>query len=218
MNTLPLLFRIKKEMQRKIALAQDSIMDELLKNMERPILHGGTAIWRCYIGKRFSEDIDVYLPRNIEKINMLFRSLEKRGFKIIRKKISNNSVYSELVFERCSVRLEATFQKKESIIVDYETVSGRFMSIYSLTPEQFIIEKIHTYLKRFRVRDLWDIFFLLHQVKHQEIIKKELRHLIKNYKKPQDEADLKVIILEGIVPTAQEMIQYIQQKWENENI
>ena len=82
----------------------------------------------------------------------------------------------------------------------------------------FVIEKAHAYLKRFKIRDLWDIFFLLHLIKNNHIVKKELEHLIKNYKNPIDEADLKIIIFEGIVPSSQEMFRYITQKWENEYI
>ena len=39
--------------------------------------------------------------------------------------------------------------------------------------------------------------------------------LIKGYKKPNDEEDLKVLLLEGITPSADEMIGYIKRKWEN---
>ncbi|MEK6941058.1 MAG: nucleotidyl transferase AbiEii/AbiGii toxin family protein [Nanoarchaeota archaeon] len=218
MERLPLSLWIKKETQRKIAQAQDIIVEEVYAIFEKAILHGGTAIWRCYAGKRFSEDIDFYFPKNKEKIDSIFQSLTNKGFQVLKKKISETSVYSELLFERTSVRLEATFLKKEAIITDYETLNGRIIAVYSLTPEMFVIEKAHAYLKRFKIRDLWDIFFLLHLIKNNHIVKKELEHLIKNYKNPIDEADLKIIIFEGIVPSSQEMFRYITQKWENEYI
>ena len=91
---------------------------------------------------------------------------------------------------------------------------GNIISIYSLTPELFLIEKSNTYLKRFKVRDLWDVFFLIKNIKDAKKIK-EIGNLIKNYKKPFDEEDLKVILLEGIVPSSDEMIDYIKKKWEN---
>ena len=72
-------------------------------------------------------------------------------------------------------------------------------------------------MKRFKARDLWDIFFLLKYIKNPDEIK-ELNSLLKNYKKPADEKDLKAIILEGIVPSAEEMIIYIKKKWENKYI
>jgi predicted nucleotidyltransferase component of viral defense system len=92
---------------------------------------------------------------------------------------------------------------------------GTLISIYSLTIEDFLIEKINTYLKRFKVKDLWDIFFLL---KNSRISNKEIEKLIKNYKKPIDEDNLKVIIIEGIIPSSEEMFDYIKSKWENKYI
>ena len=86
-----------------------------------------------------------------------------------------------------------------------------------MTVEGFLNEKAKTYLKRFKVRDLWDVFFLLKSVENPKKIK-EIKNLVENYKKPIDEDDLKVILLEGIVPSANEMIEYIKRKWENKYI
>ncbi len=215
MEPIPLQIRLKRETHRKIALAQDLIVREVYSVFNKAVLHGGTAIWRCYSGKRFSEDLDFYLPKDKEKIEKLFENLNKIGFEIKKKKVSENSIYSELELDRTSVRLEATFQNIQGVLCDYEMANGNFISIYSLTSEAFLAEKINTYLKRFKVRDLWDISFLLKSVKNLKSVK-ELETLIKNYKKPVDEDNLKAIILEGIVPTAQEMFTYIQRKWEQE--
>lgn len=70
------------------------------------------------------------------------------------------------MFNRTSVRLEATFQKIQGVICNYEMSVGSFVSSYSLTAEQFLAEKANTYLKRFKVRDLWDVFFLLKNVEN----------------------------------------------------
>ncbi len=204
--------RLRREIHRKIAYAQDLIVKEVYSVMNNAVLHGGTAIWRCYNGRRFSEDLDFYLPKDIQKINLIFENLNKNGFDIKKKKISENSVYSELEFERTSVRLEATFQKIPGVICDYEMSDGNIISVYSLTPEDFIIEKARTYLKRFKIRDLWDVFFLLKLAENVKKLK-EIEKLINNYKKPIDEEDLKIILLEGIVPSSNEMIEYIKRKW-----
>ncbi len=214
---IPLQARLKRESHRKIAYAQDLVVKEVYSVINNAILHGGTAIWRCYNGKRFSEDLDFYFPKNLKKIELIFENLKKLGFEITKKKISENSVYSELVLDRTSVRLEATFQRIQGVLVDYEMSDGNFISIYSLTLEQFLSEKTNTYLKRLKIRDLWDIFFLLRQIKDMGAIK-DIEILIKNYKKPLDEEDLKVILLEGIVPSSEDMIQYIRRKWENKYI
>lgn len=213
---IPLQTKLKREVHRKIAYAQDLIVKEIYSVFDKAVLHGGTAIWRCYSGKRFSEDLDFYLPNDKEKIEILFKKLKNLGFKIKKKKISENSIYSELELERTSVRLEVTFQKIAGIICDYEMSDGNIISIYSLTPEIFIKEKSNAYLKRFKIKDLWDVFFLLKLIDTPKI--KEIENLIKNYKKPIDEDDLKVILLEGIVPSADEMMEYIKRKWENKYI
>ncbi|MEK6898628.1 MAG: nucleotidyl transferase AbiEii/AbiGii toxin family protein [Nanoarchaeota archaeon] len=217
MEKVPLQARLKREVHRKIAYVQDIIMKEVYSVFNDAILHGGTAIWRCYNGKRFSEDLDFYLPKERKKIEVLFENLKRRGFIIKKQKISEQSVYSELELERVSVRLEATFQKVSGVICDFELSDGNFISIYSLTIEQFITEKSETYLKRLKVRDLWDIFFLLKNVENLHKLK-VLENLIRLYKKPIDEENLQAILLEGIVPSAKEMIEYIKRKWENKYI
>lgn len=217
MIKIPLQVKFKREIHRKIAYAQDLVVKEIYSVFDKAVLHGGTAIWRCYEGRRFSEDLDFYLSNDKRKIEVLFENLKKAGFGIKKKKISENSIYSELELDRLSVRLEATFQRVSGVICDYEMSDGNIISIYSLTPESFLVEKSNTYLKRFKVRDLWDVFFLLKKAKDPNAIK-EIGNLIKNYKKPVDEEDLKVILLEGIVPSANEMIRYIKQKWENKYI
>ncbi|MCX6750548.1 MAG: nucleotidyl transferase AbiEii/AbiGii toxin family protein [Candidatus Pacearchaeota archaeon] len=214
MEKIPLQIRLKRESHRKIAYAQDLIVKEVYSVFNNAVLHGGTAIWRCYNGKRFSEDLDFYLPKENKKVELLFDNIKKIGFEIKKKKISERSIYSELVLERISIRLEATFQKVSGVICDYEMSNGNFLSIYSLSTEDFLVEKARTYLKRLKIRDLWDVFFLLKNIEDVKKIR-EIGDLIKNYKKPDDEENLRTILLEGIVPSAEEMIQYIKRKWEN---
>ena len=217
MIKIPLQTKLKREIHRKIAYAQDLNVKEVYSVFDKAVLHGGTAIWRCYNGRRFSEDLDFYFLDDKRKIEFLFENLKKAGFEIKKKKISKNSIYSELELNRLLVRLEATFQKVPGVICDYEMSDGNILAVYSLTPELFLMEKCNTYLKRFKVRDLWDVFFLLKITENPRLIK-EIGNLIKNYKKPADEEDLKVILLEGIIPSADEMIEYIKRKWENKYI
>lgn len=215
---IPLSLKIKREVHRKTAFAQDIMIEDVYKVFERAVFHGGTAIWRCYQGKRFSEDLDFYFPKDNEKINSIFTSLEKKGFIIIKKKIAENSMYSELEINRTRVRLEATYQNIIGHIMDYETCDGNLMSVYSLIPEEFIKEKVNAYLKRLKVRDLYDIFFLLKLVKNWQAITDSIKTLLKDYKPPVDEKDLGAIIIEGIVPSVKEMVEYVKRKWENANI
>ena len=207
---IPLILKIKKENHKEIARAQDIIIEELYKIFDKAIIHGGTAIWRCYQGNRFSEDIDAYIEYNQEKIEVFFNSLTKIGFTLLKKKITNNSIYSNFRFNRVNVIFEAIFKRKESILKEYESYEGNFITIYTLTPEDLIEEKVNAYLSRFKIRDLYDIFFLLKYVKNKDKTKKDMERLIKNFKEPVDKQDLKVIIIQGITPDTKNMLKYIE--------
>ena len=117
---IPLINRVRRESHRQIAFAQDLIVEEVCNLIPGTIFHGGTCIWRCYSGRRFSEDLDFYFPKNKKIIEILFEKLKRKGFEIIKKKISERSLYSELKYNRTFVRLEATFQKIPGIIINQE--------------------------------------------------------------------------------------------------
>jgi predicted nucleotidyltransferase component of viral defense system len=175
------------------------------------VLHGGTAIWRCYSGNRFSEDVDAYINKNTERINALFRELKAMGFVIAKKRIKENSLYSRLRFNQTEVRFEAIFKKIKGVLKEYETYEGILLTVYTLLPEEIITEKVDAYLKRRKIRDLYDIFFLLRYVKDPYRIKSKLEKLLKDFEEPVDEKELKVLILFGITPSKEEMLDYIRR-------
>jgi len=212
MPTIPLILRLKKQAHKDIAKAQDLIVESIYEIFDKAVLHGGTAVWRCYSGNRFSEDIDAYIPRNLEKINLFFENLEKKGFVIEKKKIGECSLYSGLKLNRTFVRFEALFKNVKGELKEYETIDGNLISVYTLLPEELIKEKINAYLARLKVRDIYDVFFLLKYVKDKDKIKKELGKLILNFKNPIDEKELKVLITEGIIPNVEEIVRYIKRE------
>jgi predicted nucleotidyltransferase component of viral defense system len=207
---IPLILKIKKTDHKEIAVSQDLIIKEVYKIFDKAVLHGGTCIWRCYQGNRFSEDIDVYIKKDIKKIDLLFENLKKLGFIIKKKKITENTLFSNLQFNRVLVRLEAVFKEINGSLKEYETSDSNLIMIYALTPEELIKEKIQAYLKRLKIRDLYDIFFLLKYVKNKQEIKRELTHLIKEFKMPIDEKELRVLIIEGIIPDAKKILEYLK--------
>ena len=209
---IPLILRLKKTRHKEIARVQDIIVEELYNVFDKAVLHGGTSIWRCYNGNRFSEDIDVYILRDIRKINILFENLEKKGFVIEKKKIGENSLYSNLRLDGVFVRFEALFKKIKGTLKEYETVDSNFITIYTLTPEALLKEKINTYIQRKKVRDIYDVFFLLRYSELDEAIRKQLDNFIKNFKKPVDEKELNVLIFEGLVPELRDILTYIKRK------
>ena|SRR3989338_7337046 len=207
---IPLILRLKKQLHKDIAKTHDMVIEEIYAVFENAVLHGGTSIWRCYKGNRFSEDIDVYIAKDNAKIELLFKNLEKKGFIIKKKKIGRNSLFSNLQLNIVFVRLEALFKKADGSLKEYELSDGNLITVYTLTPEELVEEKVNAYLKRLKIRDLYDIFFLLRHVKKKGDVKNNIKRLISNFKEPVDEKDLGVLILEGITPDSEKMLSYIK--------
>lgn len=209
---LPLLLRLKKQAHKDLARAQDLLVLALYRVFDKAVLHGGTAIWRCHQGQRFSEDLDVYLPKDLAKVDALFAAFQQQGFMITKKKISDTSIYSTLVFQRTTVRFEALFKRIEGSLREYESADGNYITVYTLPPEALIQEKVSAYLSRRKVRDLYDIFFLLRSVSSFPLVRQSLQNLLTHYQSPLDEKELRVLILEGVVPTSSQMLEYIQRR------
>lgn len=207
---LPLVTRLKKQVHRDIAQAQDIVVETLYTVFNDAVIHGGTAIWRCYQGNRFSEDIDVYIPKHEEQLNRFFEKLQQRGFHLEKKKIGANSLYSQLTLNRTSVRFEAIWKKADGVLAEYETVEGNRITIYTLPVEELIKEKVNAYLGRRKIRDLYDIFVLLPQVRDPIKVHKNIAQLCTQFQEPLDEPELSVLVLEGLVPTSAKMREYIK--------
>jgi len=209
---LPIQLKLKRRTHKEIAYAQDLIVETLYEFFPKAVMHGGTAIWRCYEGNRFSEDVDVYINKDKEKINSLFDSLEKKGFQINKKRIKENSLYSTLKFNASTVRFEALFKTIRSpFLKEYETSEGILINIFTLTSENLIEEKINTYLKRKKIRDLYDIFFLLRHAEKSAKLKEKLKVFVEKFSNPEDEQNLKTIIIIGVIPTVKNMMEHIER-------
>jgi len=87
---------------------------------------------------------------------------------------------------------------------------GTFILVNTLSPEEMILEKISAYKKRKKVRDLYDIFFLLKFVENKEKIKEALKDFLEKFEKPEDEKELKVLIISGSVPNVESMVEVIR--------
>ncbi len=209
---IPLVLRLKKTAHREIAKAQDVIVETLYEFFEDAVFHGGTAIWRCYGGNRFSEDVDFYIKKDVRKIEQFYQSLKDRGFLIEKKKVGDNTIYSTLKLNDTLVRFEALFKRAKGSLQEYEKTEGNFIAVYTLTPEELIKEKTAAYLGRFKVRDLYDVFFLLRHVENTPSLKRELKKLIDEFRRPSDEKELKVLVTEGIVPSVDDMLRYIERR------
>ncbi|MCD6248033.1 MAG: nucleotidyl transferase AbiEii/AbiGii toxin family protein [Hadesarchaea archaeon] len=208
---IPLHRRIRRKRHGEIAVAQDIAVEVLYSAFPRGVLHGGTAIWRCYSGNRFSEDIDVYIGRDIGKIDRFFEALNKRGFEVVKKRVKENALYSTLKFGEAEIRIEAIFKRVRGVIKEYETYEGNLLNVYTLTPEAMVCEKIDAYLKRRKIRDLYDIFFLLRYAEKSKRLRSKLSNFLQNFKQPVDEKELKTLLLFGAIPSKEDMLEYIKR-------
>ncbi len=212
---LPINKKLKKRRHKIIALAQDLLVLEIYNNFSKTIIHGGTAIWRCYGSNRFSEDIDVYLPLTLKRVNeeKFLNGLREKGFVVEKFKRTNNSIFGKFSYLTVVIRYEVVFKNvKKFITKPFEMSDGTSILVNILPPEEIIIEKISAYLKRKKVRDLYDIFFLLRFVENKKKVKKHLIKFLREFKKPIDEKELKVLIISGSVPSVKSMLETVK-KW-----
>jgi predicted nucleotidyltransferase component of viral defense system len=136
--------------------------------------------------------------------------LKSLGFIIKKFKLTNNKLFSKLLYENVEVRFEASFKNIRSVVKTFELVDGNFINVLTLSAEDLIIEKINAYKKRKKVRDFYDINFLLKFVENREKILKKLKEFIKNFEKPVDEKELPTIIISGVVPDTKTILEGIR--------
>lgn len=208
----PIEKRLKSEKQVAVARLQDRVMDSVLAISQSVILHGGTAIWRCYGGKRFSFDLDLYASSmQLRKLlNNLAWELEKRGMAMDYLSFTGHviSIHDEFA----SIKLEITDKPngKNSVQKEYVRADGSKMFINTLSDEEFILEKIKAYVSRGYARDLYDIYHLLaFSPKLSMATKKKLRAFVKAILPPKDSKELQELVYEGIAPKFDTMVKYI---------
>jgi len=199
----------------KLAEFQDYILEIIYNRIEpTALLYGGTAVWRCYGGQRFSEDIDIYL-RN-ESLEKLIVSLPKYGLQLLWRdpefpsnvRIGNNET---------SLLLESKEGSAEAVVRQYSRVDGSSMTISVLSPTELLIRKIEAYNGRRLIRDIYDIFILTGYLDPSDYtVNSRLSTFLKSVAKPDDEGILRSLIYSGNNNlTFTTMLEYIRG-WLNE--
>lgn len=215
MVVIPLEKKLKKRAHRSIASAQDIIVLELYNSFSNAVIHGGTGIWRCYGSNRFSEDVDVYIPpeqKEPKRIEVFLKSLNGYGFVVKKFKLTDNSIFSKFSYFGTIVSFEALFKGiKNFVTKPFEMTDGTFMTVHTLTAENMVTEKVSAYKKRRKVRDLYDIFFLLGMVESKETVRMNLKNLLEDFKQPVDVKDLRALIIWGAIPTLDDMLKEVKR-------
>ncbi len=213
---LPLELILKNKDYLEIARLQDEVVSRLYNINTKLTFHGGTSVWRCYGGKRFSFDLDMYV-KNSSEISKLIDNLAGYGLNVKNSKLRGGarSIYYYAVSNaKASITLEFA-QKKvtDRVIATYIKTDGSGMDIFSLSPESLIKEKVTAYLSRRAIKDLYDIFVLAH-VSDAHKTKFEIYKLISNIKRPVDEKTLPQFIYDGPVPEYNSIIDYLKRHYE----
>ena len=206
---------LKSEKQIAIARLQDLAMDSVLAIEKEVILHGGTAIWRCFGGKRFSFDLDLYASDNqLKKLaSNLTREFNKRGITMDYPHSTERVI--SIHNPQASVKLEILKKPagKRSVQKEYTRADGTKMFINTLSETGFIAEKIKAYKSRSYARDLYDIYHLLSLYpKIDKNTKRKLKAFVKSITPPKDEKQLKELIYEGVAPTFDTIVNYIKDE------
>lgn len=210
----PIEVKLKSANQKAIAALQDSIVESLLDVDPKIIMHGGTAIWRCYGGNRFSEGVDVYATDlQVKKLkHQITWVLSKRNVWMDRMGVTDRVFY--FTGSSAEAKLEAMKPAKgiEPIQKEYERVDGSKFFITTLSINSFISEKIDTYKKRRFVRDFYDIYHLTSIGDLQTRTKKELDRFLQQVERPIDETKLGDLIYAGTAPSFETMVNSIRSR------
>ncbi len=207
---IPLQKLLKKQSQVELAFLQDEALEIVHSLDENAVFHGGTCIWRCYNGKRFSEDLDFYSSKKFEEKDF-FIEVKKRGLFLTKFRKTDNSVYSKISSNRVECSIEFALRKKKGMLLDYIRADGNINGVFGLSKEDLIIEKANAFSNRKLVRDIYDVYFLTANCDIKKI-SFDLKKIIENWSEPVDEKNLKALIYLGVTPNYNQMLQTIKRR------
>ena len=212
---LPIEKKLSDNVQIEMARLQDACMEAVYSLDQNAVLHGGTAIWRCYGGNRFSDDIDLYIRTDKEiaaiRNNLVF-ALNKYDITIAKTTTIERSSIFTIRKDAVQIKLEAGKNRNRLLPIEknYEKANGTYMSILTLSPENFIFEKIEAYKSRRYVRDLYDIYHLANIARKGTRLSSAVCEFLDGAEKPVDESNLTSIVYSGATPSFEGMVNSIK--------
>ena len=205
---IPLEKRLKKRLHVEIGYLQDELVEILYNVSNNLVMYGGTAVWRCYKGNRFSEDLDFYGQLDVK---LFVKKLKERGLTLNKEKQTENLIFMKVSNGRVEVRLEINKSlAKKGTIVAYEKMDGSFFDVYALTVDEIILEKIDAYNSRRFIRDLYDIYHLVRTYAIDSGTKSKIKEFIDSIQPPVNENVLKALVYSGVPPTFKTMVNYLR--------
>lgn len=157
---------------------QKNVMKDLLLFINKydkhtTILKGGTSLMFCYKLDRFSEDIDLdSTNKNIGKLIKEYCTIKKYNFNI---KKDTDTVKRFMIefLENEKIKVEISYRNKNLTKERYMNING--IDVYSI--DKIMGMKINAYNSRDKIRDLYDIVFIMKNYKEQipELLIEQLR-------------------------------------------
>ncbi|MFG1415987.1 MAG: nucleotidyl transferase AbiEii/AbiGii toxin family protein [Thermoplasmataceae archaeon] len=177
----------------KHAELQDYIIDIIYDRIQPDaLLYGGTAIWRCFGGTRFSEGIDIYLDSSA--FEELLSVLEKYGISLA---WQDPDMPTRIRLSRSStdILLETKPGHAENEIHTYYRIDGSTKTINVLSPTELMIRKIEAYQGRRFIRDIYDLYVLTNWLnKSDYTVKSRLSNFLQDIASPVDEKVLSSLL------------------------
>jgi predicted nucleotidyltransferase component of viral defense system len=210
--------RLKKQLHRDIASCQDELVKIIYTIFPEAVFHGGTAIWRCYGGNRFSEDIDLYYYDKKDLVKNLKEGLQAKNLDLIKFKKIDNVVFAKITDKNVEVRLEIRLLErnnqifKHKTIKQYQNIDGSSMTVFCLSPEELLLEKALAYKNRMLIRDVYDVYYLTSLVNLSAEQKRKFKETIDSWDTPEDEKNLKAIVYLGAIPSFSQLLSEIKRK------
>lgn len=195
----------------KLAELQDYVIDVIYNKIDsQSVLYGGTAIWRCFGGNRFSEEIEIYISR--KSLEKLIKKLPDYGLRLISRDSELDSIIT-FGNDSSSLLLESKVGYGDNVIMPYYRTDGSTMVVLTLSPTELMNRKIEAYQNRGYIRDIYDLFILTgHLDKKDHTVESRLEVFLANLKAPVDESVLKSLIYSGNKDiTFDELIDYIKR-------
>jgi predicted nucleotidyltransferase component of viral defense system len=220
---------IPNDAQFKGAILEDEIVDLILKYYPKFVMHGGTVVWRCYGGNRFSRDVDFYSnldpPEESSFQKEFHKTLIENGYPIREEKYNNKTRTLHVIFRGADTtgKLDITFMKVNGTATEYLRVDGSKRMIYALSPEAMLGEKIDAYSNKYEsknheIQDLYDMIILKDKLDNpSDTMRRKLSRFMARIKDnpPKDEKALRQLLLGGIAPSFNELIG-ILERWLND--
>lgn len=235
--------QVIKELGSKYQTVEENVVREYLQHLflqffysqpenENFLFKGGTALRLVYRSPRFSEDIDFSgIENGVKYENILEKVIEGfvlEGFQceLVESKATSGGWLAILRFlafgKRIDIRNEISFRSKQ-IKGEVVMISSDFIPAYKLfllSPDKLVSEKITALLTRNKMRDIFDLYFILrnHSLRKHAKISEDQRVLLVKLFEAQDNrlirSELQPLLPAGFLPVIKNLPERLMKELE----